>query len=373
MEERRGTMSRKKFTAVLAALVAGAVLSAGSAWAVTGYLMGDPSQGKLVPYYKVTNTLATVIGIASYEEDKVFSTGDPLGEDVSIHVTIWGKRSNHILDFDLCLSPLDFGYIVLQQNPANHDQLDDLAHQTGPHTTRAQKARVYSVSGDGIPTEGYLTLRATQEFESHDGTCAGALANEESLEDAFDPFDPFTEEPMTTWAILLDAGNAFFATEIPTPTAIINFSDKAVGGFGAFGLIPFDNTVIARFDVNPINQSHTDIYVWLASNAFVCANDPGCGINRGGASLVAQLDCEDEFSPSTTIFLPDEVNVIDPNALAGIGQCKSAGQYRGQLRFNIPDTGFLWSQISQENEHFRETFLGYNLECNEFVNPSDCD
>jgi hypothetical protein len=352
------------------------MLSAGSAWAVTGYLMGDPAQGKLLPYYKVTNTLATIIGFANYEEDRLFSSEDPLGEDVSLHVTIYGKRSNHILDIDLCLSPLDFGYLVLQQNPASPGQLADLAHPTGPLTTRLNKARVLSVSGDGIPSEGYVVFRAVAEWQSHDGTCAGILANDDAIEEFFDPFDPFTEEPLAVWAILQDVSSGFFATEIPVPTAIVapdsSGKDQALGGFGAFGLIPFGNTVIARFDVNPNNNSHTDIFVWLASNAFAISGDPGSGVNRGGASLVAFLDCEDEFSPSTTIFLPDEVNIIDPNTLAGIGQCKAFGQYRGQLRFNMPDTGFLWSQISQEGEHFRETFLGYNLECNEFVNPLDC-
>ena len=59
MEERRNTMERKKFGAGLIALVAGIVLSVGSAFA-HGYLQGDPSDGKLVPYYEISSDQATI-------------------------------------------------------------------------------------------------------------------------------------------------------------------------------------------------------------------------------------------------------------------------------------------------------------------------
>jgi hypothetical protein len=336
---------------------------------VTGYLQGDPAHGKLIPYYHVTPTLSTIIGVSSTEGDEF---GPNVGEgDMLVAVDIFNKRSTHVADFTLCLSPADFGFIVLQNNPAAGAQAAELAQ-------RFDKARVYSVTGDGIPTEGYLTMVVSAEFESHNGKCQN-----EELEE-----DPFFEDHLATWAILQDVASGFFATEIPTATALVDFNGRVSGGVGAFGLIPgpeltgtatpFDefplvassggNTVIARFDVNPNVQSHTDIYVWLIRNAFVVPNDPGAGINRTTATITGFLDCEDEFRLSTTIPLPDEVNIIDPDTLAGIGQCKSLGQYRGVLNFDMPDTGFLWSQISQANEHFRETFLGYNLDENWFIN-----
>jgi hypothetical protein len=374
MEERRGTMDRKKFGAVLVALVTGMFLSAGSALAVTGYLQGDPAHGKLIPYYHVTPTLSTIIGVSSTEGG---SSGPNVGEgDLLVEVNIFNKRSTHIADFSLCLSPADFGFIVLQNLPAVGAQKAEIDQRFG-------KARVYSVTGDGIPEEGYLTMGVSAEFSSNNGKCS-------DVEDE----DPLTEDHLATWAILQDVASGFFATEIPTATVnIINTTTgRASGGEGAFGLIPgpdqipggcdnsFDefpclpppspsnsNTVIARYDVNPLVQSHTDIYVWLARNAFIVPNDPGSGVTRS-STVLGFLDCEDELRFSVDIPLPDEVNIIDPNTLAGIGQCKLLGQYRGVLNFQMPDTGFLWSQISQSNEHFRETFLGYNLDENWFIN-----
>jgi hypothetical protein len=90
------------------------------------------------------------------------------------------------------------------------------------------------------------------------------------------------------------------------------------------------------------------------------------GANRP-SQLAAFLDCEDELEVSTTLFLPDEVNVIDPDLLAGIGQCKQSKQHRGVLRFALPAPGFVWSHVSQAGQQYRSGFLGYNLECNTFL------
>ncbi len=363
MEERRWTMDRKKSYAVLTALLMGVMLSAGRVWAlapaeITGYLMGDPAPGKLVPYFKVTSSLATLIGIENAEEDKTLgSVDEPEGEDVLVHVTVFNTRSAEVINFDLCLSPLDFGFVVLQKATPSGAQLDELAKVTGPHTTRASKIKFLSLDNGDIPSEGYVTLRAVNEYFSNDGTCEGF---EESIPDA-------VSEPLATWAILQDIGTGFFATEIPTPTAVVSIGDpqhvfvgngQAFGGVGAYGLIPAGNRVLARFDVNPVVLSHTDVFVWLVRNGF--------------SSWPASLVCEDELAISTSIPLPNEVNVFNPDDLAGISQCKLDGQYRGILLFDLPDTGFLWSHISQEGSHFRENFLGYNLECNTFIDPL-CD
>ena len=336
-----------------------------------GYLLGDAAPNKLVPFYRVGPSLATIIGLENVEETE--GPEDPFGEDLAVLVTIFSKRSARVLDLGLCLSPFDFGFIVLQQDGPNATQQAELAQ-------RGAKAIVVSVATDGIPSEGYVLLESVAEFESTNGKCKGDV-------DSVD-----NHEGLATWAILADIGNGFFTTEVPTPTVNVNpFTRDAAGGPFAFGLIPgpplaatgnpFDefplvgtspsSTVIARFDVNPAVSSHTEIYVWLQRNAFVVPNDPGSGINRFGASHLAFLDCEDELQISTTIFLPDEVNIIDPDTLAGIGQCKAAGQYRGVLRFKMPDTGFLWSNISQEGEHFRQTYLGYNLGDNDFIDCAD--
>jgi hypothetical protein len=348
-------MDRKKFGVVLVALVTGVVLSAGSALAQSGYLMGDPATGKLIPFYRTGPTLSTLIGFTNTEGD---IDGPNVGEgDLDVHVTIFSKRSVEILDFDLCLSPSDFGFLVLQHNPATAAQNEELF---GP-LKRFHKARIFSVTGDGIPAEGYVTMAIQAEFNSQNGTCNGLETDEDGP--IFPPtVDVLTnhtnEDHLATWAILAEVGSGFYATEIPTPTAIINPANgKVFGGPGAYGLIPKNNTVLARFDVNPDPDSQTEIFVWLNHN------------NNG--SLTAFLDCEDEFRISTTIPLPDEVNTIDPDTLAGIGQCKNLKQYRGNLLFDMPDTGFLWSQITQVTAHFRQNYLGYNLGDNDFIDCAD--
>jgi hypothetical protein len=387
MEERRGKMDRKKFGAALVALLTGVVLSAGSASAQYGYLMGDPSTGKLIPAYRTGANTATVIGFTSTEGG---SLGPNVGEgDLSVHVTVFTKRSQEVLNFDLCLSPSDFGFIVLQATGPNAQQQEEL-------NKRFHKVRILSVAADNIPVEGYVTMVITAEFESNDGKCNNVESDE------FPTYPPTVdvlvnhnnEEHLATWAILLDVGQGFFAAEIPTVTANIDpVSGAAHGGIGAYGLIPgppldpsgcanpFDefpcvlspqpsSHVIARFDVNPSVDSHTDIFVWLQRNSTIVPGDPGSGVTRTG-TFTGFLDCEDEFRVSTTLSLPDELNVIDPDTLPGINQCKAVDQFRGNLLFAMPDTGFVWSQITQEGAHFRENYLGYNLGDNDFIDCAD--
>ena len=56
-------MKMDKFCAGLVALVAGLALSAGSASATKGHMVGDPAPMKLVPYYDAGETVATSIGV----------------------------------------------------------------------------------------------------------------------------------------------------------------------------------------------------------------------------------------------------------------------------------------------------------------------
>src|SRR5262249_8692743 len=153
-------------------------------------------------------------------------------------------------------------------------------------------------------------------------------------------------EPLATWAILLNIGSGFFATEIPTPTAIVDDTGQAVETVqvgqttvGAYGLIPRNNRVIARFDVNPNVGSQTEIFVWMVEG----------GPSEGTPILV---HCEDEFQVSALITLTQEINVLNPDTIPGVGQCKALGQYRGVIEFKLPQAGFLWSHISQESGRF---------------------
>jgi len=377
MEERRGTMDRKKFTATLVALAAGIVLSAGNIWAqdesiplpepaVTGYLMGDPSPGKLVPYFTAQGSTATIIGIENVFGNR--GPNIPFG-DVAVHVNVFDRSSNEIINFDLCYSPFSFGYIVLQGPPPSAAQLADLAVPTGLGVTRGFKSRVLSSALGSIPAEGYVSLRAEFVLGSSNGSC---LSNDPFSDDFFaTPIPDGSPTPLATWAIIQDVGTGFFGTEVPTPTANVVPTDgpssfdrgSVFGGVGAFGLIPRGNQVIARYDVNPSVDSVTDIFIWFVHNG-------------NGSAYPVVFDCEDELEISASININREVNIVTlrgtpPNATGALVPCTSVGQFRGVLRFIMPDTGFLWSHISQEGAHFRMNFLGYNLGDNDFIDCAD--
>jgi hypothetical protein len=346
-------MDRKKIFSGLAAFLSGAVLLASSAQAqINGFLAGDPAPGKLVPYYTVGDNLATLIGIENTQGLLGPNSGE--GFDITVHVRVYTVKSLEVTNFNLCLSPFAFGFVVLQKKTLNATQLNEL-FGTGLGefgTGRFSKARVVTVVDDLIPSEGYVSLVHTRTWDSDNGSCTGSFT---SIDASPSGSEAGIGEPLAAWAILQDVGSGFFATEIPVVTANIDDSTGAVlGGFGAFGLIPQGNWVIARYDVNPDVDAQTSVYVWLAGNA-------------GKAAWPAWLDGEDEFEVSTTIPLVNEVNVINPDVLSGMGQLRLLKQYRGVLRFQLPDTGFLWSQITQAGQHYRENFLGYNLENNDFI------
>ena len=91
-----------------------------------GYVVGDPAPGKLLPYYKAEGTLATIIGLENVSGN---SGGVGAGSDIGVHVVVLDAQSREVLDFDLCLSSFDFGYVVLQKGPASGGQLGELANQ----------------------------------------------------------------------------------------------------------------------------------------------------------------------------------------------------------------------------------------------------
>ena len=335
-------MERKKLGAGLIALVAGIALLAGSAFAQTGYLQGDPSDGKLVPYYSVSSNQATIIGLENVSTGAtgVTTAADPY---IFVHVVIFTTTSTEVFDVTLCLSPYDFGFIILQQDAASGTQVASLG----------AKVLIASVTADFIPTSGYVTLAVVGRGSSCSATAIDVATNGMSL---------------AAWTVVQDVGTGFYATEIPTTSAGVTAAGTVTCGggvdtstSGCGGLIPPGNNVIARYDINPTVGSATDIYVWLASNGTLISG--GSLVRPVGAFLI----CEHELQISTSIQLPFEVNVLNPAALAGIGQCTQAGQYRGVLRFLMPATGFLWSHISQVGANYRMNFMGYNLDENLFI------
>jgi hypothetical protein len=381
-------MDKRKLTATLASLAVGIALSVSNASAAVGpfegtagYLQGDPAPGKLIPYYLADSATATIIGIentlgndgpdgAEIDVPVGPTTVHIAGGDVRVHVHIFDKRSNETINFLKCYSPFDFGYIVLQKGAVTAAQNDDLDFPTGPNATRRNKSQVVVTS----VAEGYVSIRAERVYATSNGTCGSEnqFAISADIPDVYDllPFDHHPLSwPLATWAIAQNISTGFFATEIPTVTARVDLGGGEVhGGIGAFGLIPAGNEVIARYDANTFNLSVSYIFAWFTENAN---------------STDGFLDCEDELEISTPIPLPDEVNVLilsgsstisTTSALAGaLGVCTdpAVAQYRGVLRFTMPETGFIWSHITQENAHFRMNFLGYNLQNNGFIDCAD--
>jgi hypothetical protein len=379
-------MDRRKFTATLAALAAGIALSVGSASAqkppfqgTAGYLQGDPAPGKLIPYYLADGNAATIIGIentignegpfgAELDIPVPPTTVHISGGDVRIHVHVYDTRSVEYLNFFKCYSPFDFGYVVLQKGAVTAAQNADLNFPTGPNATRRNKSEVVVTS---IP-EGYVSIRAERVFGTQNGTCSeevqfGVSVDIPDSQDLVNFGGPLSL-PLATWAIIVDIGTGFFATEIPTATARVDLGNPAQvhGGIGAFGLIPEGNEVISRYDAATFNQSITRVFTWFTDN---------------GNSTSGFLDCEDELEISTAIPLPNEAGffVLSGSSLTpthsfvsnALAVCTQVNQFRGVVRFTMPETGFIWSHITQENGHFRENYLGYNLQNNVFIDCAD--
>jgi len=328
-------MERKKLRASLIALVAGLALSAGSAFAQSGVLTADPSAGKLIPYYSAAGNNATIIGIENVLSG---ASGVAAGDFyVFVHVVIHGTTSAEQMDFTLCMSPYDFGYVILQNAAMS-------AAQTAEKTAAAAKVFYITVASDNIAETGYVTMAVSALGEScTDSSLTAATGSQDAL---------------ATWAVIQDVGSNAFATEIPTASATVNTSSGNITcSSGATTDCPglFNNSalVLARYDVNAAVTSKTDLFVWLGTNGTLV----GSAFVRNVSAI---LQCENESQISTTMALPHEVNVIDPSALVGIGQCTALSQNRGVVRFNMPTSGLAWSHISQASATYRMNFLAYS-------------
>ena len=339
-------MERKEFGAGLIALVAGIALSAGSAFAQSGYLQGDPAHGKLIPYYNVDANTATIIGVerVGMGEMSAIETSD----FISVSVAVFNAYGADKYGGSLCLSAYEFGYVILKNTRARGAQLDE---------QRRNNVLILTVEGGGLPSSGYVTLAvkgAGSNCKTID-TGSTAMALMES-----------GRGRIAAWTVVQDIGTSFYATEIPTTTADVDANgaitcrpdvDGAVGvKLACAGLIQKGNDVVARYDINPSVGSMTSIFVWLGTVDMLRVVDD------------ARLQCENGLEiPNVEISLPDQVNVLNPATFTGMEQCELARQYRGVLRFAMPDVGFLFSHISQVGASYRMNFLGYNLDRNQFI------
>ena len=85
-------MKMNKLFTGLIALVAGLALSVGSAFAADGYMSGDPSRIKLVPYYETGDTKATIIGVQNMSMQEQ-STIDLTADVTDIQAFLDGKKA----------------------------------------------------------------------------------------------------------------------------------------------------------------------------------------------------------------------------------------------------------------------------------------
>ena len=266
-------MKMNKMFAGLVALVAGMALSAGSAFAqVNGYVGGDPSVIKLIPYYEAGETKATIIGVqnmsmreavtveqhALVADIQTFLMGGTnaitqraqtalvaaggtaadlvvgtttLGDDdlntkaiaeaalmtameavmtehLFIAVNAYDAKGMMVGSSELCLAENQFGVVVLQGMSAM--------------MANSYQMQTLSMMDDEIPAYGWVKVIAeTQKLSSCDGgTRANPRVNIDTDTDLTDTVTA-TESTMTrvaAWTIIQDIGDGFFGTEVPTTT-----------------------------------------------------------------------------------------------------------------------------------------------------------
>ena len=266
-------MKMNKMFAGLVALVAGMALSAGSAFAqVNGYVGGDPSVIKLIPYYEVGDSKATIIGVqnmsmreattveqhALVTDIQTFLMGGTnaitqraqtalvaaggtasdlvvgtttLGENdlntkaiaeaaletameavmtehLFIAVNVYDAGGMMVGSAELCLAENQFGVAVLQGSSAM--------------MANGYQMQTVSMMDDEIPAYGWVKVIAeTQKLsECGGGTRANPRVNIDTDANLTDTVTA-TESTMTrvaAWTIIQDIGDGFFGTEVPTTT-----------------------------------------------------------------------------------------------------------------------------------------------------------
>ena len=376
-------MERKKFCAGLIAVAMGLAFSFGSA---SAYEQGDfadgATEGKLIPYYKAGENMATIIGVDN-------QAGGADGVVNIIEVAAFDETGTMQASGELCLADNQFGYAVLQEEAMDDggtrvgllvgvgDETASIYGLPGSETTTGAPDRAGSDEtrepGEGtmIAAEGYVVVRdlgtyTTDADQDEDDT---DTANDgcDSTGTITDPSD--TTVKFATWAILQDVGEgSFFGTEIPTATvdAVAPTPDAASPDSDGVtcdtpaddcpGLIAAAQVVTARFDTDMANDSASTIYVWL-DTAVAPTYDTSTGEETTTPrELDAMVYCEGEDAASMDLTLMNNINVVDASTLG----CDA----RGVVQITLPadtvaDAGLVWSHIAQMGGGFRMSFAGY--------------
>ena len=388
-----------------------------------GFVMGDPSSGKLIPIYQFSSGKcddnnngkidpneddvdhdcgtgiacsggetclppatgkATLIGFENTNLNvEAGSASAPA--DIFVHLEVFDRLSNPIYSKTMCITQGDFGYVVLQEKKASDAQIADKVKRCGPDSAHPNpdpscKVTVISQEIEGIPSQGYVTLSARLALvdPDFDGTVPGYTcrmgADPETLSDT---------HALYAWAVLQDVSSGFFATEIPVVTAGVNYQTGAPsgtepcgqdGGFKSqqgIGSAPSGTACLFDTSLNTIG-----LYGLISGNRRVgvrydCnpANDSATSAiiwsqNNLGLTIPIIARGEDEGCIDGSIELPYEVNVIDVCDLSSVKSLANSGEFRGAVEFLTPgssdiDGYSIFSLISQADQHFVLTQLPY--------------
>jgi len=426
-DERRGEMATR-FIAIAATLIWSLMLAGGAQAQqldqinAAGFVMGDPSSGKLIPIYTFGTGICDQDGdgaVDSDENDECFDDSDcdpgdtclnpdretktligmentiltpGFADDIFVHIEVFDKRSNPRFSKTVCLTQGDFGFLILQQGAPTDAQEEERDLRCGPDSVHPRpdpscKVTFLSQEQDSIPSSGYVTLSALRARDLDDGT---GRRCDNGFNTALDDEDP--AQSLYAWAVLQDVGEGFFATEIPVLSAGVNFEVGTPDGVPC-GVVTETGEKSQAGDINSIAGTAC----LFDTSANLALADILFGLIPGDRRVGARYDCnpandsqtqmivwqqnnrasegdsfnvpiilrgEDEGCIDSSIDLPDEVNVVDVCDVSGVQQLASSGQFRGALEFITPgsvqDGIFLFSLISQADAHHVLTQFPYN-------------
>ena len=242
-------MTMNKIFTGLIAFVAGVALSAGSAFATSGYKSGDPARMKLVPYYETGPMKATIIGIQNMSPQEADTAGkhaavagakralEKAQADPTTSLDVLARLEKNVADAEavvntehifvmvnvydamgmmmdgatttLCLAEHQFGHVVLQGSSSEMADYDQSA--------------VLSVMDGDIPEYGYVKISAgVTKYDGCTATSPDGLKRIPTPMTTDEGDDATAVNPssnsVAAWTIIQDTGDGFFGTEVPTAT-----------------------------------------------------------------------------------------------------------------------------------------------------------
>ena len=307
-------MKMDKMFAGLIAFVAGVALSAGSAFATSGYVTGDPAMMKLIPYYETGDSKATLIAIhnmspkedstttlegdttaaqTALDAEEAKASPDPttvanLKKDLAaaqkaehtehlfVKVNVYDTMGMMMDDASatLCLAEDQLGVVILQ-GPEMQDS----------QPMNSNQSRIFSVMDEEIPAYGYVKVMAeNRKFTGCGATAPNTLMNVDTDTDTDGVQATGANTMVSTWAIIQDTGMGFFGTEVPTAT----ISTRGLAAFEAD-----DDTAVAAMD--PV------IACYSGNDTASAASTPGTIGHRTGDFMMSRCGLIPERHDNTRI------------------------------------------------------------------------